>query len=238
MSAISDKERWVANLCRLRRAERELGVSPEIRAVKADLERAVGATVPRAMAARLLRVSQTALDRWISLGDVPAVLTPAGRREVPLRALVELVELLQERRRAEADRHPLASLLRERRSAAERLDVAASLPAHCRRRELDDHRAAELRGLVYHRAVAARLSDQLVQAARERIRRWRSEGRIDPRYAQRWEEVLAQKPAQIAKLIAQDTQLASDLRQSSPFAGVLSEPERRHVLAAVGAASA
>jgi hypothetical protein len=96
------------------------------------------------------------------------------------------------------------------------------------------HRDAELRGLAYHRAVAGRLDERIVRDARDRLARWRAEGRIDPRYALEWEKILSQPIARIAELIVQDTPLARDLRQSSPLAGVLSEPERRRVFSLVG----
>jgi len=75
--------------------------------------------------------------------------------------------------------------------------------------------------------------EQIVRDARSRLTRWRSQGKIDPRYARAWEEILAMTPAQIAQTIAADTPRMRDLRQNSPFAGALNEPERRRVLAAV-----
>lgn len=228
MNAIEEKERLVGNVVRLRRAERAMPHSEDIAVVRADLERAIGPTVTRAMAARLLGVSQTALDRWITSGDVPAVITPLGRREVPSHALIELVEAVDEHRRADGGRHALASVLRRRRSDAERLDPRTILPDAARRGT--GHRGAELRGLAYHRAISQRLDERVVEEARRRLRRWLAAGRIDPRYAARWEAVLAQPPARIADLIGDDTPSARELRQSSPFAGTLTEQERRRVL--------
>jgi hypothetical protein len=66
--------------------------------------------------------------------------------------------------------------------------------------------------------------------ARRKLRRWREEGRIDPRYAQAWEDVLAMPMAQIREVITADDERGRDLRQSSPLAGLLSEPERRRIL--------
>jgi hypothetical protein len=178
------------------------------------------------MAARLLGVSQTALDRWIALGDVPVVVGRAGRREVPLHALVELVEAMDERGGSHREAHPLAFLMNERRARARSLDVKSIVDDLPRGRERD-HRDAELRGLAYHRVVARRLDRRIVQTACDRLEQWRSVARIDPRYAREWEQVLSESPARIAQLIAEDSQRMRDLRQSSPFAGVLSEPERR-----------
>jgi hypothetical protein len=111
----SQKERLAKSLVRLRRAARLSSCKEDIHAVAVELERMVGPTVMRASAARLLGVSQTALDRWISAGDIPTVMTPVGRYEVPLRALVELIEEVDERGGA---KNSLASVLRARRLAA------------------------------------------------------------------------------------------------------------------------
>jgi hypothetical protein len=223
MSAIAEKEQLVRNVVRLKRAEQTSPAREEIAAVRMDLERAVGPTVTKAMAARLLSVSQTALDRWIASGDVPVVVGRTDRREVPLRALVELVAAVEGR---DGQTHPLALLMHERRADAQRLDVVSvvkQLPGVGSERV---HREAELRGLAYHCVVAGRLNPKVVQVARERLERWRAEGRIDPRYADEWQEILSQSPKRVAKLIAADNQRMRNLRQSSPFAGVLSEPER------------
>jgi hypothetical protein len=69
-----------------------------------------------------------------------------------------------------------------------------------------------------------------IDEARRKLCRWREEGRIDPRYAQAWEDVLAMPMAQIREVITADDERGRDLRQSSPLAGLLSEPERRRIL--------
>jgi hypothetical protein len=236
------RERLILDLIRLRQAERTYPTSEEIAAVRADLEEMIGPTIARATAARLLGVSQTALERWIATGDVPILIALSGRREMPLRALVELIEAVSERRKKHpGDRHPLGSVLRARRAQAEQLDVSTLLdPANRRdetRRNQDKdkstRRDAEQRGLAYHRAVAKHMDERTIRDARDQLARWRSQRKIDQRYAQRWEEILATPPAQIAKVISQDTLRMHDLRQNSPFAGALTEPERRRVLAAV-----
>lgn len=215
----------------LRRAERRCGPDEDIRAVRADLERRIGPTVRRAMAARLLGVSQTALDRRIARGDIPSVVTRTAGREVPVHALVDLVEAVEKARQAGGAGRPLAQVLRRQRADADRLDRREILPPRDRSPGRErGHRSAELASLAYHRAVVQRLDRGIVDDARHRLRRWRSEGRIDPRYGEPWEEVLSRPLPQIAKLIGADSPRARDLRQSSPFAGALSEPERRRVL--------
>jgi hypothetical protein len=237
MSTIAERERLISDVARLRRAERTSSAHADIAAVRANLERMAGPTVTRAVSARLLGVSQTALDRWIATGDVPVLITPTGRHELPLRWLVESIEAVRERRLSNPDdRHPLGSVLRARRAEAQRLSASALLGRADRRREGDSdggHRHAELRSLAYHRAVAQRLDEGIVRDAQYRLARWRSQARIDPRYAQRWQTILAKPPAQVARLIGENTPRMRDLRQSSPFAGTLSEPARLRALAMV-----
>jgi hypothetical protein len=215
-----DQAQLVRDAVRLRRAHHRHPADEDLVAVRADLERAAGPTVGRAATARLLGVSQTALDRWIARGDVPAVLTPNGRREVPLRAVLELVDTVE----AHADRRrPLAAALRRRRG--EKL-THAGLP-HVRE---TGHRTAERRGLAYHRAIADRLDDAAVADALVQLRRWRDDGRIHPRYADRWAQLLTGPREQLVEALRADDEHAAALRQSSPFAGVLDEHERRALL--------
>ena len=235
-----DREQLVRDLVRLRRAHLRHPDDEDLAAVRADLERAVGPTVGRAVSARLLGVSQTALDRWIARGEVPAVLTPAGRREVPLAALVELLDAVEA---SGPRRHPLAAVLRRRgvteqapRRRPADAPAGAGAPAGAHAPAGADapaggHRAADLRGLAYHRAVARRLDDALVADALARLRRWRAEERIHPRYADAWERLLTGPRARLRRAIVADDEAGAALRQSSPLAGALGEAERRRVLA-------
>jgi hypothetical protein len=232
MNWSSHREELIRDIARLRAAEASTPGTDQLASVRRHLEELVGRTVPRATAARVLGVSQTALDRWIRLGDVPAVTTPRGRDEVPLAVLVDLFQAAQQRL---TEAHPLASVLRERRAQAEALDTRGLVTR--RGRTSHGHSRAELQGLAYHRAVGERLDERLVADARERLARWTAEGKIDPRYAEQWEFVLAQPLADIVKLIGDETESARDLRQSSPFAGALNDRERQRIVDAVSASS-
>jgi len=225
MGAIAEREQLIRNIVRLRRAERASQPSWDIADVRADLERTVGSTVSRALSSRLLGVSQTALDRRIGQGEVPIVMTAQGRREVPLFALVELIEAVDEQRNGGQAR-PVAAVMRARRAEAERLDPQTALLGEHPR---TGHLSAERLSLAYHRAVAQRLDRAVVDDARHRLRRWRREGRIDSRYADRWEQLLRSPLPTIRRVIARDSQDARDLRQNSPFAGTLTTQERRRV---------
>lgn len=219
------------HVLRLRREEAQ--AEPETRdsiaGAREFIERTVGPTMRPAAVARLLGVSQTALTRWLDKGDIASVVTPAGRREVPL---AEVIDLLEEAERLDltAAGRPLAAVLRARRRAAEQaIDIDRLLPRRPRR----THRAAELHALAYHRLVAERLNEHLVEQARRRLAAWRESGRIHPRWAGEWDRVLALPVPRIVKAISADTPHARELRQTSPFAGVLDEHERRQLADAV-----
>jgi hypothetical protein len=76
----------------------------------------------------------------------------------------------------------------------------------------------------------------MVADARQILAGWELEGRIDPLYANLWRELLSKPVSEIRREIGADTKEMADLRQNSPFAGMLSERERRAVLEAAAAA--
>ena len=86
------------------------------------------------------------------------------------------------------------------------------------------HAAAEARSLELHRLVAERLRDDpaLLDAARARVAAWLREGTVARRWAAAWAEVLSQPLSEVIRFLVDPKQGARDLRQSSPFAGVLS----------------
>ncbi|MHB1468346.1 MAG: hypothetical protein ACYCU0_05605 [Solirubrobacteraceae bacterium] len=81
--------------------------------------------------------------------------------------------------------------------------------------------------------LAERLTRSMVAEAQHVLFRWRQEGRIDARYADQRREVLAIPLPAIRQAITANTSTAGDLRQNSPFAGMLSKPERRRIVAEV-----
>jgi hypothetical protein len=225
MSAKLVVERVLRSVIALRALELDGG--PEaIGDVREDLERLVGPTVSRALAARVLGISQTALDRHAASGSLAIVETPAGRHEVPLG---ELVSLAVELRRHAPARHPVAAALNDRRARAMKLTSARLLAGTDGVRQRP-HCPAELRALAFHRAVAERLDPQLVRDAKRRLRGWQDDGRIDPRWSERWEMLLDRPLEEIRRATSTDDERFADLRQSSPFAGSLSEPERRRIV--------
>lgn len=227
----NNKTEAIEHISRLRRAEDmvDADARAEIARAREYLERTVGSTVRPAEAARLLGVSQPALHRWLDKGEISTVLTPQGRREIPLSELLGLLEEVAAARKLGASR-PLARVIAERRRrTAEIVDLDRLLPPRRRR----GHRTAELQGLAYHRLVAERLDERLIEDAQRRLERWRRTGRIHLRWADEWEQILTMPAWRIAKTIGADTASARTLRQTSPFAGALPELERRRLVRGV-----
>lgn len=228
---LKDRERTFESIARLRRAERQTG-NADVASVREDLEAQLGGTVSRNLAANLLGVSHTALNNWIAAGDIPVVITERGRKEVPLPTLLDLYERVGEERSSGRRRlHVLEPVMIEGRRRAERMRPGVGLDELGERS--DPHRRQELRSLVYHRALAPQLSRQMVDEAQRKLAQWKRDGRIDPRYAEAWDSVFAMPMANIRKVIGSDDPRGRDLRQNSPLAGLLSEPERRRILEAI-----
>lgn len=144
-------------------------------------------------------------------------------------ALLDLYESVEADRAQRNRRYVLAPIMARRRKAAESLD----LQRFRRDTERTDHERARARSLAYHRAVARRLRKPMVEEARHVLFRWRAQGRIDERYAGRWEHHLNQPLPEIRRALVDESQDYDDLRQNSPFAGLLSEPERRRIVGEV-----
>jgi hypothetical protein len=229
MSAVQRKERLFRDIARQRRTARALPEDPDVLTVLVHLEEDLGPSVSRAFAARMLGVSHTALQRWERTGDLPVVIAPSGAREIPVPALLRLHEAVTHQRRS-GRRHVVEAVMSEGRRRAEALNPKDLIGEDAVTAGRDRHALAELRSLAYHRAVAQRLDRRMVDEARQVLWRWRSAGTIDPTYADRWANVLAGPLPEVRVVLGADTPHARDLRQNSPFAGLLSETERRKIL--------
>ena len=227
--AYGDRKRELFNrVIRLRRAERAHPDDEDITLVRAAIEDDLGRTVPQNLAASLLGVTHSTIARWVKSGDLATVPTPDGREQVPLDALCELYEQVAAGGRRG---HPLEPAMRVGRDRASRLDpkrLVSDVDSTS-----DNHERAARRSLAYHRAVARGLRRQTAAAARRRVWQWRAQGVIAPAYADQWDRLLRRPLADIRRAISADTTEGRDLRQSSPFAGVLSEPERRKIFETV-----
>lgn len=219
------------NILRLRRAEQNLPPSRDLAAVRASLEQELGQTLSQRLAARLLGVSHTALQRWIDAGDLPTVFSERGRVEIPVGALLRLRETVDATRsEGTRGRHFLEPAMTSARARASQLVPEQLVSEDVRG---TGHGRARRRNLAYHRAVAKRLRRPMVDEALRAIWKWRGLGRIDDRYADAWEVLLSRPIVEIKKAISEDSTQADDLRQNSPFAGALSEAERRKIVSSV-----
>jgi hypothetical protein len=195
------------------------------------LEEDLGPTVSRRLAADVLGLSHTALRRWIDRGDIPVVFSESGRMQIPVATLLDLYEEVNAERVA-GHGHLLEPMVLAAQKRVERLPPGLLSDIEARE---ESHRQPQLRGLAYHRALAKRLNSQMVADARQILAGWELERRIDPLYADLWRDLLSRRVAEIRREIGADTQEMADLRQNSPFAGMLSERERRAVLEAAAA---
>ena len=94
------------------------------------------------------------------------------------------------------------------------------------------HRILEARSLAMHCLVARKIEEkpELLRVARENLRRWRRKaGRKKPTYLSEWEALLKKPWPELAAAITELSESGARLRQSSPFAGVLTPAERRRV---------
>ncbi len=94
-----------------------------------------------------------------------------------------------------------------------------------------DHNRLDERSLALHRLVAekVRAAPELLDLARENLRRWQdAQGTASPAYAE-WAQILASPASHVLALLAERSERATRLRQSSPFAGILSQEERREI---------
>ena len=83
------------------------------------------------------------------------------------------------------------------------------------------------------RLIAGKLrrNPGLLRLARNNLRRWsaRDGRRVRPAFVE-WSAILSRLTrAEIAEFLGSDTLMARRLRQSSPFAGALSDAERRRI---------
>lgn len=211
---------------RVIRAQRRAPDDDDLQEARYLLTRQLPDTISLRAAAELLGVSHTALARWVASGDVATVPDVDGRIRLPVLAVLDLYE-----RTAGGDGgHRLERAMRAARQRAEDLDPAALLagrPAPASR-----HDEAQAFSLAYHRAVADRLDEPMVLRARQALRVWAEDGRIDPRWARAWGHVLDGSVDEVAEKLRTDDQDTDDLRQNSPFAAALSEVERRKLLRA------
>jgi hypothetical protein len=96
-------------------------------------------------------------------------------------------------------------------------------------------RASRERSLALHSLVARKLiaDPALIDVARGTLRRWKANTpQPRPAYFAEWERILKRRPEEVAGFLVDMTEESTRLRQSSPFATLLTPEERAKVYAA------
>jgi len=96
---------------------------------------------------------------------------------------------------------------------------------------LDGHRTAERRSLAMHAAVAARLDDDAVAGGGAPGHGWLDDGAPVPLAASRaWRALLDGPRDALEAALVRDDEAMRDLRQNTPFAGVVAPAERWRII--------
>ena len=98
-----------------------------------------------------------------------------------------------------------------------------------------DHQRLDARSLAMHCLVARKLlaNPALITQARSTLARWRAQAAEPvPSYFPEWGRILEGSPGEIAAFLASMREDATRLRQSSPFANLLSTEERARIFEA------
>jgi hypothetical protein len=122
--------------------------------------------------------------------------------------------------------------LRKRRKAAGLKAVVTWVTEEPGRFTYSSHRLLEARSLAMHAVIARKIERDrsLLEVPKKNLERWRARWKEEaPRWLAEWEKLLQQSWPRIAALITEPSERAARLRQSSPFAGVLSAEERRRI---------
>jgi hypothetical protein len=97
---------------------------------------------------------------------------------------------------------------------------------------MEKHRIGPERSLILHREVARRILARpaVIDRARARVAGWRARRSVSSHYIDAWEQVLRGAAQEIADAIVAETEQLDDLRQVSPFAGVIDPRTRWRLL--------
>ena len=93
----------------------------------------------------------------------------------------------------------------------------------------DSHARLDARSLAMHRLIAARLAEDpsLLAVAEDNLRRWNTTHATA--YLDRWRALIQLPLPGLVAAIVEDSEDMTAMRQCSPFAGTLTEPERNRI---------
>lgn len=91
-----------------------------------------------------------------------------------------------------------------------------------------NHQRIDRRSLEMHRAIAAKLRahPELLDIARDNLKRWSERGSRSQPYWDSWREILDRPMEEVLRLLEEDSERMTAMRQATPFAGVLEPAER------------
>lgn len=91
---------------------------------------------------------------------------------------------------------------------------------------MTEHDVAAATSIALHREVARRLAADpgVLESARARVMGWQDE--VHEHYRVAWTQLLAGPLDALCAVLVEDSERARDLRQTSPFAGVLDPATR------------
>lgn len=126
--------------------------------------------------------------------------------------------------------------MRERRKADGLKPVVSWVPASPARPGYSSHRLLEARSLAMHAVIAEKIErdSQLLDVPRNNLQRWKARWVESeaPAWYDEWRGIMNRPWPEIAAIITELSEEGARLRQSSPFAGVLSADERKRIYAA------
>jgi hypothetical protein len=95
-----------------------------------------------------------------------------------------------------------------------------------------DHRRLDLRSLAMHTLIARKVARApgLLAVPRENLRRWGKRwGGDSPAWLHEWQAILKRPWREVVAFITELSPRATRLRQSTPFAGILTPQERKRI---------
>jgi hypothetical protein len=123
--------------------------------------------------------------------------------------------------------------MRQRRKAAGLKAVVSWGPQEgAVRPSYSPHRLLEARSLAMHAVIAEKIQRdrRLLKVAHDNLERWRARWADQPpTWHQEWSGIMRRPWPEIAAVMTEPSEEGARLRQSSPFAGVLSVAERRRI---------
>lgn len=123
--------------------------------------------------------------------------------------------------------------MRERRKAIGLKPVVSWVPSHAPARSpFSSHRLLEARSLAMHVVIAQKIErePELLHIPRDNLKRWKARWENEaPAWYDEWCNIMSRPWPEIAAIITEPSEEGARLRQSSPFAGVLSAAERKRI---------